>query len=80
MHVRQKVSLENCASSRQAPCRIRLSGTLFKRSSVGNPRNRSGLGLGLYITHQISLGHGGTLNDACQTPEVVFILSVPLKS
>jgi light-regulated signal transduction histidine kinase (bacteriophytochrome) len=51
----------------------------FKRTSIGNPRNRSGLGLGLYISHQISIGHGGSLTYNYLSPEVVFTLTLPLQ-
>jgi light-regulated signal transduction histidine kinase (bacteriophytochrome) len=52
----------------------------FKRSSLDNARNRSGLGLGLYITHQIALGHGGALEYRHIEPEVVFTLVLPLRA
>jgi len=49
----------------------------FKASSAGNERNRSGLGLGLYIAHQIAQGHGGTIAYAHQAPHVVFTVHLP---
>jgi signal transduction histidine kinase len=52
----------------------------FKRSSLDNARNRSGLGLGLYITHQISAGHGGSLAYHYVEPEVVFTMVLPRKA
>ncbi|CAN7195423.1 ATP-binding protein [Acidovorax sp. LjRoot117] len=51
--------------------------TPFKSSSVGNERNRSGLGLGLYIAHQIAQGHGGTIVYTHQPPHVVFTVHLP---
>lgn len=50
----------------------------FKATSVGNARNRSGMGLGLYIAHQIMLGHGGTIVYTYETPHVVFSMTLPL--
>lgn len=51
--------------------------TPFKSSSAGNERNRSGLGLGLYIAHQIAQGHGGTIAYTHQAPQVVFAVQLP---
>ncbi|MFY3382840.1 ATP-binding protein [Paracidovorax sp. MALMAid1276] len=44
----------------------------FKSTSLGNTRNRSGLGLGLYIASEIVKGHGGTIGYAYDAPHVVF--------
>ncbi len=44
----------------------------FKASSMGNTRNRSGLGLGLYIASEIIKGHGGAIRYTYQAPHVVF--------
>lgn len=49
----------------------------FKASSQGNARNRSGLGLGLHIAHQIVQGHGGTIGYAHQAPHVIFTVHLP---
>lgn len=46
--------------------------TPFKASSMGNARNRSGLGLGLYIASEIMEGHGGTISYRHEAPHVVF--------
>ncbi|MGV3678494.1 MAG: ATP-binding protein [Acidovorax sp.] len=53
--------------------------TPFKASSVGKARNRSGLGLGLYIAHQIVQGHGGSIGYAHEAPHVVFTVHLPLR-
>ena len=49
----------------------------FKRQSLGNERNRSGLGLGLYIAHQIVQGHGGRIDYSFEEPQVVFSVILP---
>lgn len=49
----------------------------FKASSTGKARNRSGLGLGLYIAHQIVQGHGGRLVYRYDAPHVVFTVHLP---
>jgi chemotaxis family two-component system sensor kinase Cph1 len=49
----------------------------FKHTSLTNPRNRSGLGLGLYIAQQIVQGHQGTLDYRYDAPEVVFTVRLP---
>ncbi|RYF27632.1 MAG: GAF domain-containing protein [Comamonadaceae bacterium] len=50
----------------------------FKQTSLGNARNRTGMGLGLYIAHQIALGHGGSIDYAYAEPHVVFSMTLPL--
>jgi signal transduction histidine kinase len=50
----------------------------FKRRDHANPRNRSGLGLGLYIAHAIVEAHGGTIVYRYAEPCVVFSVRVPL--
>jgi light-regulated signal transduction histidine kinase (bacteriophytochrome) len=52
----------------------------FKSSSLGNTRNRSGLGMGLYIAEQIAVGHGGSVSYRHEEPHVVFAFEVPFKS
>ena len=49
----------------------------FKRTSLHNPTNRTGLGIGLYIAHQIVTGHGGSIAYAYEAPHVVFTVELP---
>jgi len=49
----------------------------FKASSSGNARNRSGMGLGLYIAHEIVRGHGGDIRYAHEDDHVVFSVRLP---
>ena len=51
----------------------------FKHTSLNNARNRSGVGLGLYIAHQIARGHGGRLSYHYEAPQVVFTVRLPLQ-
>ncbi|WCM86475.1 ATP-binding protein [Acidovorax sp. NCPPB 3576] len=50
----------------------------FKASSAGNARNRSGMGLGLYIANQIVQGHGGSIGYDYRSPHVVFLVRLPV--
>jgi len=50
----------------------------FKRQSVGNVRNRTGMGLGLYIAHQVMRGHRGTLVYRAADGQVTFEARLPL--
>lgn len=56
----------------------------FKRSSLNNPRNRTGMGLGLYIAQQIVREHGGEIayrhesGPAGSSGRVVFTVHLPL--
>jgi light-regulated signal transduction histidine kinase (bacteriophytochrome) len=49
----------------------------FKGSADGNPNGHRGLGLGLYIAHEIVVGHGGRLRYRHEAPEVVFEAWLP---
>lgn len=56
-------------------------GTLFnpfKRASLNNPRNRTGMGLGLYIAQQIVREHQGEIAYRHEGEQVVFGLRLPL--
>lgn len=49
----------------------------FKRARTTSPTNRNGLGLGLYIAHQVITGHGGELSYSYDQPYVVFTARFP---
>ncbi len=49
----------------------------FKSQSLGQSRNRSGLGLGLYIAHQIVISHGGEIEVVCEEGTVRFTVVLP---
>ncbi len=52
---------------------------LFKPFFRGKSRgNREGLGLGLYICHEIAKAHGGTLTAACGKRDITFTFRMPL--
>ena len=51
----------------------------FKRQSAGNERNRTGMGLGLYIAHQVVKGHQGTLVHIAGDGTVTFEARIPLR-
>jgi chemotaxis family two-component system sensor kinase Cph1 len=58
----------------------------FKRSSLNNPRNRTGMGLGLYIAQQIVREHEGEIayrheapaDGAAGSGQVMFTVRLPL--
>jgi two-component system, chemotaxis family, sensor kinase Cph1 len=56
----------------------------FKKSLTGegrdprSHRSHRGLGLGLYIAHEIVAGHGGRLSYRHEEPEVIFTVELPL--
>jgi light-regulated signal transduction histidine kinase (bacteriophytochrome) len=49
----------------------------FERKSPESLRRHKGVGLGLYIAHQVLEGHGGTLSYSYAEPYVVFSASFP---
>ncbi|WP_409456069.1 ATP-binding protein [Massilia sp.] len=50
----------------------------FKRTSLNNPRNRTGMGLGLYIAQQIVREHRGEIHYRHQDERVIFEVRLPL--
>jgi len=50
----------------------------FKRTSLNNPRNRTGMGLGLYIAQQIVREHRGELAYRHDGGRVIFEMRLPL--
>ena len=50
----------------------------FKRTSLHNPRNRTGMGLGLYIALQIVREHRGELLYRHDEGKVIFTVRLPL--
>ena len=50
----------------------------FKRASLNNPRNRTGMGLGLYIAQQIVREHHGEIAYRHDGNEVIFSVRLPL--
>ena len=51
----------------------------FKRASAESQRNRTGMGLGLYIAHQVVRGHQGTLVHVAGDGTVTFEARIPLR-
>jgi chemotaxis family two-component system sensor kinase Cph1 len=52
----------------------------FKTASLHNPRNRGGMGLGLYITERIVTEHGGKIVYSHAEGRVMFTVSLPLSA
>lgn len=72
---------EVCVSNAGAPIPAEAEATLFnpyKRSSLNNPRNRTGMGLGLYIAQQIVREHQGELVYHHENNRVIFTVKLPL--
>ncbi|WP_371868505.1 ATP-binding protein [Telluria aromaticivorans] len=70
-------------SNAGAPIAPEVVATLFnpfKRTSLHNPRNRTGMGLGLYIAQQIVREHQGELVYRHADGQVVFALRLPLRA
>lgn len=71
------VSVANAA----APIPAEMEASLFnpfKRGSLHNPRNRTGMGLGLYIALQIVREHRGEIAYRHEGGEVIFTVRLPL--
>lgn len=79
---------EVCIANAGAPIPHEIESGLFnpfKRSSLNNPRNRTGMGLGLYIAQQIVREHQGEIAYRHQagaggqgTSAVIFTVQLPL--
>jgi chemotaxis family two-component system sensor kinase Cph1 len=70
-----------CVSNAGAPIPPEVEAALFnpfKRGSMNNPRNRTGMGLGLYIAHQVVREHQGTIDYHHENGRVVFTVRLPL--
>jgi two-component system, chemotaxis family, sensor kinase Cph1 len=50
----------------------------FKRSAASATQNRTGLGLGLFIAHEIVVAHRGSLIYRYDDPNVVFAVELPV--
>jgi light-regulated signal transduction histidine kinase (bacteriophytochrome) len=84
--IRIRLSLQDgqarvCVSNAAAPIPPEMEASLFnpfKRGSLHNPRNRTGMGLGLYIAQQIVREHQGELDYRHADGEVIFTVRLPL--
>jgi len=68
-------------SNAGGPISPEIAATLFnpfKRASLHNPRNRTGMGLGLYIAQQIVREHHGEIAYRHDGNEVIFAVRLPL--
>ncbi len=68
-------------ANKSAPIPDELATTLFnpfKRTSLHNPQNRSGMGLGLYIVASIVREHAGEIVYRYENGLVVFSVRLPL--
>jgi signal transduction histidine kinase len=70
---------EMCVANRGTPIPEALLKTIFEPFSRGTVKpSREGLGLGLYISHQIALAHGGDLTVTSTDAETRFTFRMPL--
>ena len=63
-----------------APISMLAAGSLFdpfKTTGLHNVRNPGGMGLGLYIVHEIVKAHRGTIAYHYEAPQVVFSVVLP---
>ncbi|MBQ5947897.1 GAF domain-containing protein [Massilia sp. ST3] len=70
-------------SNHAAPIPADIVANLFnpyKHASLNNPRNRTGLGLGLHIAQQIVQEHRGEITYRYEDGRVVFAVRLPLAS
>jgi chemotaxis family two-component system sensor kinase Cph1 len=70
-----------CVANAAAPISPDTEAALFnpfKRNSLNNPRNRTGMGLGLYIAQQIVREHNGSIVYHHVDGEVIFTVRLPL--
>ena len=49
----------------------------FKATSMNNARNRTGMGLGLYIAHEVAIGHSGAIDYVPGDGIVSFAVRLP---
>jgi light-regulated signal transduction histidine kinase (bacteriophytochrome) len=71
--MRQRIEISNRLIEGQT-FKPGLMSAQFKASSGGNPRNKTGLGLGLYIANAIIAGHGATLESKLAGNTVTFTI------
>ena len=69
-------SVKNSGQAIPADVQVDLFKAL-KPSASMNPRNRTGLGLGLYIASEIMKAHGGDLTLECSDNDIIFKATLP---
>ncbi len=76
--VSEAETFELCVSNHGEPIPAAALERLFQpfyRSAVS--QNREGLGLGLYIAHEIAIAHGGTLEVDSDARQTCFTFRMP---